>query len=241
MIHFYRSIHPFYAITVDLDNTLYDNYPIISKAEEKLILFLKKYHPLLSKIEKKDCCIAQKIIKLIDPEIYHDINYWRWKSLEYVLLKYGLSRSDSQLGADYGMDIIIYWRNKINISARTNTVLSALRSRWPLIAITNGNANPVLFGLKKYFIDILRSGIHGRAKPYTDMYYLASKYFGLSCKYILHIGDDLAIDVQGALYSGMQACWTNQYNLNQEDCVLVKLKFYPHIKISELMSLTYLI
>lgn len=241
MIYFYRSIRPFYAITVDLDNTLYDNNPVISRAEEKLVLFLKKYHPLLSKIEKQDCYIARKIIKLIDPEIYHDVNYWRWKSLEYVLLKYGLSRADAQLGADCGMDIIIHWRNKIDISIRTNKVLLALRSKWPLIAITNGNADPILFGLKKYFSDVLRSGIHGRAKPYQDMYYLASKYFGLPCKYILHIGDNLEIDVQGALCSGMQACWINQYNLNQKDRLLVNLKFCPNIKISELMSLTYLI
>lgn len=239
MIHFNKFIHPFYAITLDLDNTLYDNEPIISKAEEKLVLFLKTYHPALSKIEKRDYSIARQKMKLIDPDLYHDVNHWRWRSLEKILLKSGLSKNDAQLGADCGMEVIIYWRNKIHISNRTHKALSILSSKWPIIAITNGNADPVLFGLKKYFVNVLRAGINGRAKPNKDMYILASKYFGLSCKYILHIGDDLDTDVKGSMQVGMQACWMKKYNYKNE--LILNKKLFPHLEISDLMSLTCLL
>lgn len=241
-MYFYRSMHVFYAITIDLDNTLYNNYPVIARVEEKLISFLKRYHPALVKIRKYDCDIARKMLKLEDPEICHNVNFWRWKSLECVLLKYGLSKADAQLGADKGMEIVFFWRNQIHISMSTYQVLSALKDKWPLIAITNGNANPEVFGLKKYFNDVLKAGVHGRSKPFEDMYYLSSKYFGISDKYILHIGDDLRTDIQGALRSGRQTCWVNQYNLNLEQKNLVlNLKLLPHMRISDLSLLTCLI
>lgn len=241
MIRFNQVIRPFYAITLDLDNTLYNNDPIIANAEEQLVLFLKQYHPALSKIEQKDYYIARQITKLINPEIYHNVNNWRWESLEKTLLQSGLSKHDAQLGADCGIEVIMYWRNKINVSNNTYRVLSVLSSRWPLIAITNGNANPSLFGLKKYFVNVLRAGIDGKAKPHKDLYILASKYFGLSCKYILHVGDNLQTDIKGSIQVGMQACWINQYHSDYKDTVILDKTLLPHLEVSELMALTYLL
>ncbi|URJ29835.1 5-amino-6-(5-phospho-D-ribitylamino)uracil phosphatase YigB [Blochmannia endosymbiont of Camponotus sp.] len=238
-MHFYRVLRPFHAITLDLDNTLYNNHSIINQAEEQSVLFLQQYHPALSKIKKTDYCRARKILKIIEPDIYHDVNYWRWKSLKITLLQAGLNKNEAQAGADYAMEIIIRWRNKINIPLSTHNTLSALNTKWPLIAITNGNANPVTCGLQPYFQYILRAGINGRAKPYADMYYLASKHFGLPCKNILHVGDDLQTDIKGAMLSGMQACWVNQYNTDQSYSIDIKL--LPHLKISKLISLTYLL
>lgn len=240
MIHFNRLINPFYGITIDLDNTLYHNDPIIFKAEEKLFSFLKQYHPALSKIKKREYLASRNITRLIDPEIYHDVNHWRWIALERILLQSGLSKHDAELGADSGVEVLLYWRNKIIISNNTYKALSILSSRWPLIAITNGNANPIFCGLQKYFIDVLRSGCNGRAKPYKDMYILASKRLGLSCKYILHIGDDLYTDVKGSIQVGMQSCWMNKYCINSCNFFIDK-RWTPHLEISELMSLTCLL
>ncbi|ADV33958.1 putative HAD-superfamily hydrolase [Candidatus Blochmanniella vafra str. BVAF] len=236
MIQICRSIKPFYAITLDLDNTLYDNKPIICRAEDKLVFFLRRYHPALYNVRKSDFYFSKKMVKSLDPEIYHDVNSWRWKSLENILLKSGLSKHDAQLGADCAMEMIIYWRNQIDVSINTIQALKALSSKWPLIAITNGNSNLIMCGLRRYFSDVLRAGIHGRAKPYKDMYLLSSKYFGMSCKYILHVGDDLYSDIQGAILSGMQSCWMQRYSLSS---IIVNTKLLPHLVISDLTSLAY--
>ncbi len=81
------------------------------------------------------------------------------------------------------------------------------RTKWPLVAITNGNAQPELFGLSDYFEFVLRAGPHGRAKPFSDMYHLAADRLGVALGEILHVGDDLTTDVAGAIRCGMQACW----------------------------------
>lgn len=238
MIRFNQLVRPFYAITLDLDNTLYNNDPVMDKAEMHLVSFLQSYHPALSQIRRRDYYIARQRMKLMDPEICHNVNNWRWESLKKILLQSGLSKHDAILGADCGMEIMIYWRNKINVSNSTFKALSILSSKWPLIAITNGNANPILFGLNKYFIDVLRAGIDGKSKPHEDMYILASKYLELSCKYILHVGDDLYTDIVGSIQVGMQACWINKYYFNQKNDTILGYKLFPHLEISELMSLT---
>lgn len=242
-MYFYRMLKPFYAITIDLDNTLYNNYPIINQAENKTTKFLKKYHPALHNFQKKDYYLSRLTLLSEEPNIYHNVNYWRWKTLQKMLLQAGLTKYEAQYGSDQAMDIIIYWRNKINITVNTHNILSALSSKWPLIAITNGNANPIIFGLHKYFYDILKAGKNGRAKPYADMFNAASKKLGIACKYILHIGDDLTTDIQGAINANMQTCWTYQYCNNNHNIgnVIHNTQLFPDFVISKLYSLTYLL
>lgn len=71
------------------------------------------------------------------------------------------------------------------------------------------------------------------------MYYLAAQKFNLALDEILHVGDDLTTDIQGALQSGMQACWLNTKNSNllttNESDIL------PHVEITGLASLITLI
>lgn len=241
-MYFYRILKPFYAITLDLDNTLYNNYPIITQAEKKSVIFLQQYHPALNKLQIKDYNLSRFSLLSEDPKIYHNVNYWRWKALYKTLLKSGLTKYEAQLGSDQAMDTIIYWRNKINITINTHNILSALSSKWPLIAVTNGNANISHCGLHKYFYDVLIAGKNGRAKPHTDMFHLAAKRFGIACKYILHVGDNLITDIQGATHANMQTCWINQYNdIAKKPYVINNIQLLPHFKISKLSSLTYLL
>lgn len=240
-MYFYRILKPFYAITLDLDNTLYNNNPIMVRAEQKSIFFLKKYHPALNNFQIKDYYLSRLMLLSEEPDIYHNVNNWRWKSLTKILLKSGLTKYEAQYGADQAMDIILYWRNKIKITTNTRNTLLALSSHWPLIAITNGNANLTICGLHKYFYDILTAGKNGRAKPYTDMFNIAAKRFGIACKYILHVGDDLITDIQGAIYANLQTCWTYQYNHRNTSHIMNNNQFFPNLKISKLNSLTYLL
>lgn len=44
-MHFYRPLSPIKAMTFDLDDTLYDNHPVIDKTEEEVLRFIREYDP----------------------------------------------------------------------------------------------------------------------------------------------------------------------------------------------------
>ena len=45
-MHFYRSTGPIKAMSFDLDDTLYDNRPVIRHVEQQMVLWLHSHHPL---------------------------------------------------------------------------------------------------------------------------------------------------------------------------------------------------
>ena len=137
------------------------------------------------------------------------------------------------------MENFARWRSRIDVPQETHDTLAALAEKWPLVAITNGNAQPELFGLGDYFAFVLRAGPDGRAKPFNDMYHLAAEKLALPIGKILHVGDDLTTDVAGAIRCGMQACWIKPENADLMQTPDSRL--LPHVEISRLASLTTLI
>lgn len=238
-MHFYRRLQPIKAITFDLDDTLYDNYPVIRKTTEESHRFLQAWHPDLHDFsveayqQLRDRLLAQ------EPDIYHDVTEWRRRTVEQAMLDIGLSPTEAREGADKVMAVFAHWRSQVDVPPETHVALAALAEKVPLVAITNGNAEPRLFGLDGYFQFVLRAGPDGRAKPYQDMYHLAAQRLNLAPENILHVGDDLTTDVAGALRCGMQACWINlrEGNLMQ----IADARLLPHVEITQLASLTALI
>lgn len=238
-MHFYRPLQPLAAITFDLDDTLYDNRPVIMKTEQQSVAFLQNYHPGLRHFQAADFHSLRQEVLELEPEIYHDVTQWRWRAVHLVLSRQGLRDEQAAVGADAVMQHFVLWRNRIAVPQTTHTTLKKLAQRYPLAVITNGNADPTLFGLAGYFTFVLRSGPDGRAKPYQDLYQLACQRFGVAPERILHVGDDLTTDVAGALCSGLQACWINDRQrslMAVDDCRLL-----PHIEISQLASLLALL
>lgn len=48
------------------------------------------------------------------------------------------------------------------------------------------------------------------AKPDPRIYHVAAQRAGVPPEQVLHIGDDAALDVLGALQAGMQTVWLNR-------------------------------
>lgn len=238
-MHFYRPLSPLRALTFDLDDTLYDNRPVIARTEQESIAFLRGYHPALATLEASHFKTLRNELRRQEPDIYHDVTRWRWRAVELALRNHGLSAAQAREGADAAMANFARWRSEISVPEATHQTLRALAARWPLVAITNGNASPAACGLGDYFAFVLRAGPDGRAKPYRDMYHRAAIKLDVPLHSILHIGDDLTADVTGALRCGVQACWVNDRGgslFHAPDARLL-----PHIEISRLASLAALL
>lgn len=238
-MHFYRTLQPVRAITFDLDDTLYDNGPVIQKTSQAAHATLQSLHPSLSHFSLDDYTRVRHQLRLEEPEIYHDVSEWRRRTTMRVLTDAGLMGEEALAGTTKVMDEFTYWRSQITVSAGVHHILADLARSAPLVAVTNGNVDLHRCGIAKYFMTILRAGPDGRAKPWSDMYHRAAEYLGLPEKNILHVGDHLSADVAGALGAGMQACWFNPRgdNLRLQNSALL----LPHLEISRLTSLISLV
>ncbi len=215
-MRFYRPLGRISALTFDLDDTLYDNRPVILRTEREALTFVQNYHPALRSFQNEDLQRLRQAVREAEPEIYHDVTRWRFRSIEQAMLDAGLSAEEASAGAHAAMINFAKWRSRIDVPQQTHDTLKQLAKKWPLVAITNGNA-----------------------QPFSDMYFLAAEKLNVPIGEILHVGDDLTTDVGGAIRSGMQACWIRPENgdlMQTWDSRLL-----PHLEISRLASLTSLI
>ena len=238
-MRFYRPLGHISALTFDLDDTLYDNRPVILRTEQESLAFVQNYHPALKGLQNADFQRMRQALRDSDPEIYHDVTEWRRRAVERTMLDAGLSAHEAKAGADAAMENFASWRSRIDVPEQTHETLRQLAKKWPLVAITNGNARPELCGLDGYFDFVLRAGPDGRSKPFEDMYHLAARRLNLPLNEILHVGDDLTTDVAGAIRCGMQACWIKPENTDL--MLALDGRLLPHVEISRLASLSALI
>lgn len=238
-MRFYRPLGPVSAITFDLDDTLYDNRPVIQRTTREVLTFIREYHPRLHDFTEDDFEQHRQQSARRDPAICHDVTEWRRQAILLAMQAARLSPAEALQGAREAMIHFAQWRSAIDIPKETHDTLAKLARKWPLVAVTNGNADPARCGLDGYFRFVLRAGPDGRAKPAEDMYLLAAQQLGVPVGNILHVGDDLITDVAGAVLSGMQACWINTGSgdlMHAKPCRLL-----PHLEISRLASLLTLI
>ena len=90
-MRFYRPLGHISALTFDLDDTLYDNRPVIRRTEQESLAFIRGYHPALSALESSDFQQLRQALRQAEPDIYHDVTEWRRRALELGMLNAGLS------------------------------------------------------------------------------------------------------------------------------------------------------
>jgi FMN hydrolase / 5-amino-6-(5-phospho-D-ribitylamino)uracil phosphatase len=85
--------------------------------------------------------------------------------------------------------------------------LAALAARWPIVAVTNGNADLHGIGLAAHFTATVSARDFGLAKPDARIFHEACRRLGAAPHEVLHIGDDWALDVVGAHRAGLRTAW----------------------------------
>lgn len=195
------------AITLDLDDTLWPIDPVILHAEEVLHTWLEKNAPQAAKYTSVD--EARQIRKQVEaehPEWQHDLGLYRLEAIRRILKR---SAEDESLALD-AFHVYLNARQNVTLYTDALPALKRLSSRFPLVAITNGNADLKHMGLDHYFENIVTAKQMKASKPDPRLFQQAQKLLGLEPAHILHIGDDFHTDVTGALKVGMQAAWVQR-------------------------------
>ncbi|EWH09100.1 HAD family hydrolase [Catenovulum agarivorans DS-2] len=209
MMQIYRRLQPIKAISFDLDDTLYNNVPVIRHAEKKLLEFVNQQlsgagYPSLDNAQwlAHKHAFSQRNLQLA-----HDVSALRQAFLLQFFTQHGIPKPKES--AQQAYQLFFQYRNNINVSESIVAQLIALKPHYPLIAITNGNAEPDLIGLSGIFDLVLRPRNHLRMKPAADLFVEASRLLTLKAQQILHVGDSEITDVAGAIRSGCQSVWFN--------------------------------
>ncbi|MGF1725893.1 5-amino-6-(5-phospho-D-ribitylamino)uracil phosphatase YigB [Photobacterium nomapromontoriensis] len=238
-MQFYRDFPPPKALTFDLDDTLYDNRPVIRRAEQAMYDWLASCHPQSKMIGRDRWQALKMALAAADPMLRHDVTQWRFELIKIGLMQLGYPLAKAELAAEDGLARVLVVRNQVDVPDETHRVLSLLSQKLPLVAITNGNVDADKIGLAGYFESVLMAGRDGLSKPEPDLFIKASVQLGLAPDEILHVGDHLVTDVGGAKLNGFRACWFNdqQRMLSQEP----KVRGLPDMEINQLSQLLLLI
>jgi 2-haloalkanoic acid dehalogenase type II len=88
--------------------------------------------------------------------------------------------------------------------------LRALRGKYTLGILSNGNSYPERCGLEGMFQFVVFSQDYGVEKPNPRLFQIAVEKAGCAKQHFLHVGDSLQDDVMGAINVGIKCVWLNR-------------------------------
>ncbi len=202
-MRFYRRLQPVQALSFDLDDTLYDNAPVLLDAESRL---LQRLASELADPRAQDphWWQQQKATTLSErPGLIHDTTETRRATLQRGLRQLGHPAPED--ASDALITDFLTWRSAITVPEAVITLLTDLAQRYPLAVITNGNADVRRFLPQIPFASVQSAGPHGQQKPAPDLFRRCCDELDIPPSALLHVGDHPGKDVLGAINAGCQA------------------------------------
>ncbi len=195
------------AITFDLDDTLWDIWPVVERAEQLLHNWLAARYPRMAAqftpLELRD--LSAEVIAA-RPNMAHDRTWLRKAALNLAARRVGYREFD----VDSAFEVFFIARNAVEPFADVRPTLERLARRYTLASLSNGNADLRLIGLHDVFAFSLNAIDVGAAKPAPLMFELARQRLAAQPEQIVHVGDDPEHDVFGATQAGFRTVWVNR-------------------------------
>ena len=192
------------AITLDLDDTLWPVRPTLIAAEKVLAEWLRTNAPATAQNTPPPAMLALRAeVATEHPHWAHDLSAIRLETIRRALSKHG----DDPALAELAFDVFFEARHAVTLYDDVLPGLERLASRYRLVAVSNGNAELHRIGLERFFAGSVSARLHGVAKPHPSIFQAACTAAGAAPHQVLHLGDDLDLDVAGALAAGLHAGW----------------------------------
>ena len=199
------------AITLDLDDTLWPVWPTIQRAERQMWAWLADHAPATAAARNPQALAAIRAQVLADrPDWRHDLGALRRECVRRALLQSG----DDPALAVPAYELFYAERQRVDLFDDVLPALARLASRWPIIALTNGNADVQRVpGLAPFFKAAVSAHDLGVGKPDAAIFQRGCQLAGSVPGQTLHVGDDGPLDIDGALAAGLQAAWVRRRSL----------------------------
>ena len=196
------------AITLDLDDTLWPVWPAIERAEKALESWLNQHAPMTATLFANASVRAEirSTIVRTRPELKHNLSAVRRETIREALNR----SKENPLLAEPAFDVFFAERNRVVLFDDATMALEFLAARFPVVALSNGNADIQTIGIAPYFHASISAQEFGVAKPDARIFHAAARAANVCAAQVLHIGDDPELDVLGAINAGMQTVWLNR-------------------------------
>jgi FMN hydrolase / 5-amino-6-(5-phospho-D-ribitylamino)uracil phosphatase len=196
------------AISLDLDDTLWPIWPTIERAEKALHEWLLMHAPGAAALFAGASALHElrEHVNLHLPHLRADLSAVRLEMIRLALVRAGETPSL----AEAAFEVFFAQRQCVTLYDDALPALEFLSGRFPLVSLSNGNADVVRIGLGRHFRATVSAREFGVAKPDPRIFLAAAAAVDLPPEQLLHVGDDATLDGLGALNAGMQAAWLNR-------------------------------
>jgi 2-haloalkanoic acid dehalogenase type II len=196
------------ALTFDLDDTLWDNSPVLMAAEQSLYDWLGRHYPRIrAHYSLEDMLNLRRDLLQSNPDLRHDISSLRKTSLRVAAEAAGYDHSL----VEPAFAVFLEARHRISLYSDVEPALRILRSAgYCLGTLTNGNADVQRLGLGHLFDFSLSAESTGKAKPHPRMFEDACRRAQVTAAQLAHIGDEPGTDLAGAQLAGVTVIWMNR-------------------------------
>ena len=234
-MRFYRRLLPVKALSFDLDDTLYSNREHMVAADAAMNTYFNKVLTAHGLPEQDYSAkfwwpYRQEVVKQTHA-IKHDVTQARFVIYRHALRQLGLDEALASELAKQALNYFLQQRSSFHVGEQVQEFLAKLTTKFPLVAITNGNVDVERVGLSPYFQHTFMAGSGNLQKPDSDMFYQACRVLEITPTQLLHVGDCGRADIFGAMRAGCQSAWLNQYDVGKP------IKVLPNIEISNIEQL----
>lgn len=196
------------AITIDLDDTLWPIAPTMHRAEAQLVAWLRNNAPRTADFMSdagRRLAMREQVLRE-RPDLHHNLSAVREELIRQALLASG----ENPGHATAAFEVFFEARMQVQFFDDAAAALGLLSGRYPVVALSNGNADVHRVGIDQHFRGAVSAHEFGVGKPDVRIFEAAALAAGCQCAEVLHVGDDPALDVQGAMGANMQAVWVNR-------------------------------
>lgn len=195
------------AICFDLDNTLWDVWPVIRRAEQAMYDFLTQRYPrVVAAMTVEMMRVAREETAAAYPQMRHDFTFLRKQTLRDHAREFGYAEQM----AEEAFDAFIQARNQVELYEDVLPGLEQLRTSHRLFTASNGNADLEQIGIAHYFERSIAARQIGALKPDPAMFREVVAGTDLALHEVVYVGDDPQLDVEGARRAGMHAIWVDR-------------------------------
>ena len=181
--------------------------PVAERIARAVERYLEEHAPrTAASFDREATLAAVEEVKRSRADLEHDIAALRREALRQMLS----SCDEDPALADPALAVALAERQRVEHYPDAAAALDRIAAKMPIVGLTNGNADPALTRVAPWLTDLVAAEQAGVAKPDARIFRLACDRLGLAPAEVMHAGDHVEIDVEGALAAGLQAAWVRR-------------------------------